>query len=89
MKEAGLGSLDIYHPLAKSNGKVFALAKTSKEANGSSNSKIHQFLSEIGVKALRTQVGKILGIATVSETREEYEKYIREKIYGQKELPFV
>jgi hypothetical protein len=79
----------IYHPLAKSNGKVFALAKTSKEANGSSNSKIHQFLSEIGVKALRTQVGKILGIATVSETREEYEKYIREKIYGQKELPFV
>jgi P63C domain len=79
----------IYHPLAKSNGKVFALAKSSKEANGTSNSKIHQFLSEIGVKALRTQVGKILGIATVSETREEYEKYIREKIYGQKELPFV
>lgn len=78
----------IYRPLAKSNGKVFALAKSSKQAYGEKGDKIHQFLSEIGVKALRTQVGKILGIATVSESREEYERYIREKIYGQQELPF-
>lgn len=78
----------IYKPLAKSNGKVFALAKSSKQLNGEKNDKIHQFLSEVGVKALRTQVGKITGIATVSETREEYEKYIAEKIYGQQSLPF-
>lgn len=76
----------IYRPLAKSNGKVFALAKSSKQANGDKGNKIHQFLSEIGVKALRTQVGKILGIAIVSDSREEYEKYIAEKIYGQKSL---
>lgn len=79
----------IYHPLARSNGKVFTLAKSSKQESGNVNDKIHQFLTEIGVKALRTQVGKILGIASVSETREEYEKFIREKIYGQKELPFM
>lgn len=78
----------IYKPLAKSNGKVFALAKSSKQANGEKGDKIHQFLSEIGVKALRTQVGKITGIATVSDTREEYEKYIAEKIYGQTSLKF-
>ena len=78
----------IYKPLAKSNGKVFNLAKTSKQENGDKSNKIHQFLSEIGVKALRTQVGKIMGIATVSETREEYEKFISEKVYGQKGLPF-
>ncbi|MDE2430247.1 MAG: hypothetical protein KGM99_16110 [Burkholderiales bacterium] len=78
----------IYKPLARSNGKVFKLAKDSKNENGESNSKIHQFLSEVGVKALRTQVGKILGIASVSDTREEYEKFIREKVYGQKDLPF-
>lgn len=78
----------IYKPLAKSNGKVFSLAKSSKQANGEKGDKIHQFLSEVGVKALRTQVGKITGIATVSETRAEYEKYISEKIYGQKSLPF-
>jgi len=78
----------IYKPLAKSNGKVFTLAKSSKLANGEKGDKIHQFLSEIGVKALRTQVGKITGIATVSDSREEYERYISEKIFGQKSLPF-
>jgi hypothetical protein len=76
----------IYKPLARSNGKVFDLAKSSKTANGDKNDKIHQFLSEVGVKALRTQVGKIMGIATVSESREEYERYIAEKIYGQASL---
>lgn len=79
----------IYKPLAKSNGKVFSLAKSSKQESGEKGDKIHQFLSEIGVKALRTQVGKILGIATVSDSREEYEKYISEKIYGQQGLPFA
>lgn len=78
----------IYKPLAKSNGKVFSLAKSSKQANGEKGDKIHQFLSEVGVKALRTQVGKITGIAIVSETRAEYESHIAEKIYGQKSLPF-
>lgn len=78
----------IYKPLAKSNGKVFELAKSRKQVNGEKNDKIHQFLSEIGVKALRTQVGKITGIATVSDSREEYERYIAEKVYGQRSLPF-
>ncbi|MCR6632925.1 MAG: P63C domain-containing protein [Magnetospirillum sp.] len=76
----------IYKPLAKSNGKVFSLAKSSKKTYGDKNDKIHQFLSEIGVKALRTQVGKILGIAMVSKDRDEYEKHIEEKIYGEKRL---
>lgn len=77
----------IYKPLANSHGKVFDLAKLNKAEKGEKGEKVHQFLSEIGVKALRTQVGKILGIATVSETREEYEKYISEKVYGQRTLP--
>ncbi len=78
----------IYKPLARSNGKVFSLAKSAKQANGEKTDKIHQFLSEIGVKALRTQVGKITGIATVSESREQYEGFISEKIYGQQPLRF-
>ncbi len=78
----------IYKPLARSNGKVFSLAKSSKQVHGEKNDKIHQFLSEIGVKALRTQVGKILGIATVSDNRDQYERFIAEKIYGQASLPF-
>lgn len=78
----------IYKPLANSYGKVFNLAKSSKSSHGEKGDKIHQFLSEVGVKALRTQVGKIMGIATVSDTREQYEKYISEKIYGQQPLAF-
>ncbi len=77
----------IYRPLANSQGKVFDIAKNSKATNGERGDKIHQFLSEIGVKALRTQVGKIMGIASVSESREEYEKYITEKVFGQRTLP--
>lgn len=77
----------IYRPLANSHGKVFDLARSSKSTNGEKGDKIHQFLSEVGVKALRTQVGKIMGIATVSESREEYERYISEKVYGQRPLP--
>lgn len=77
----------IYRPLANSHGKVFDLAKSCKASNGERNDKIHQFLSEIGVKALRTQVGKIIGIASVSDTREEYEKFISEKVFGQRPLP--
>ncbi|MCN8055626.1 hypothetical protein MLV34_04810, partial [Escherichia coli] len=73
-------------PLARSEGKVFNLAKTSKEEKGSKNDKIHQFLSEVGVKALRTQIGKVTGIAMVSDTREEYEKYIDEKVIGQRTI---
>ena len=76
----------IYKPLAKSSGKVFNLAKLSKQENGEKGEKIHQFLSEIGVKALRTQVGKIIGIASVSRSREDYERYIDEQIHGQASL---
>lgn len=76
----------IYKPLAKSAGKVFKLAKASKQENGVSRDKIHMFLSEIGVKALRTQVGRIMGIASVSRTREEYERHISEQIHGQRSL---
>lgn len=78
----------IYKPLARSQGKVFSLAKASKQANGESGDKIHMFLSEIGVKALRTQIGKITGIATVSENRAQYERFITEKIHGQTSLDF-
>lgn len=76
----------IYKPLARSHGKVFNLARSSKQTNGEKGDKIHMFLSEIGVKALRTQIGKITGIAIVSDTREEYERYIADKVYGQQSL---
>jgi hypothetical protein len=43
--------------------------------------RLHQFLSDIGVKALRQHVGQLLGIAQVSRDPNEYEGHVR-KIFG-------
>jgi hypothetical protein len=45
------------------------------------HARLHQFLSVVGVKALRTHLGQLLGIAQISEDREEYEKHVK-KIFG-------
>jgi AraC-like DNA-binding protein len=42
---------------------------------------LHQFLSVVGVKALRTHLGQLLGIAQISEDRGKYEKHVK-KVFG-------
>jgi hypothetical protein len=72
----------VYTPLARSKGKVLELTREQRSAApGARHKKLHQFLSEIGVKALRTQLGQTLGIAQVSEDQVQYEKNIR-KVFG-------
>jgi hypothetical protein len=44
--------------------------------------RLHQFLSDIGVKALRQHLGELLGIAQVSPDPNEYEGHVR-GIFGQ------
>lgn len=63
----------IYKPLAKSKGVVFELGKQSRDENGSRRDKIHQFLSEVGDKALRHDIDKVVGMASMSETNDQYE----------------
>ena len=48
---------------------------------GKKSTKLHQFLSEVGVKAFRQHLGKLLGIARISSTKEEYEDHFQ-KIFG-------
>jgi hypothetical protein len=48
--------------------------------------KLHQFLSEIGVKALRTHLGQVLGIARISRTKEEYERHINQLFGDEPDL---
>ncbi|NYH12977.1 P63C domain-containing protein [Paraburkholderia bryophila] len=79
----------VYHPLARSNGKVLELARTSKAKSGDSNRKLHQFLSEIGTKALRTHLGQLLGIARISKDSEEYEQHVRTLFGDQREFDFA
>jgi hypothetical protein len=64
----------VYRPLAKSNGKILKLTKEQRQNSRSRWKRLHQFLSEIGVKALRTHLGQLLGIARISKTRQQYER---------------
>jgi hypothetical protein len=71
----------VYKPLAHSNGKIFDLTKSSRSNSEQGYKKLHQFLSEIGVKALRSHLGQLLGIARISDDKDEYERHFM-KLFG-------
>lgn len=76
----------VYIPLAHSNGKILELARAQKLAGADRYAKLHQFLSEVGVKALRTHLGQLLGIAQISGSKAEYERHVRKVFGGQQNL---
>lgn len=76
----------VYYPLAKSNGKLFALLKALKARGGDRQKKLFQFLNDIGARALRMQLGRVLEMAESSPDRTTYEKKIVERFGGQQEL---
>lgn len=77
----------VYWPLARSNGKILQLTQVQRERSAERYKKLHQFLSEIGVKALRQQLGQLLGIARISSDREQYEGFVQ-KLFGQQQDMF-
>ncbi|EDU9526707.1 hypothetical protein QD98_004801 [Salmonella enterica subsp. enterica] len=82
-----LTNMQIYVPLAKSKGKILEQIRASRDENGKQSDKLHLFLSEIGVKALRQHIGKLLGVAAMSDNKEEYEAGI-EKVFGRMKPEF-
>ncbi len=78
----------IYTPLAKSNGKILALVRAQKAKGGDRKKKLFQFLSEIGARALRIQLGRVLEMAESSKDRTEYERKITDRFGDQKEFNF-
>lgn len=78
----------VYIPLARSNGKILALTRAQKAASDDRRAKLFQFLSEVGVKALRTHLGQLLGIAQVSDDREAYERNVSKVFGGQQVIGF-
>lgn len=72
----------VYNPLARSNGKILELTRAQRARSAERHKKLHQFLSEIGVKVLRTHLGQLLGIAQISKNRGEYERFV-EKVFGR------
>ena len=77
----------VYKPLARSNGKVLDLTRLLRSQSGERYKKLHQFLSEIGVKALRIHLGQLLGIAQVSRNRTEYEERVDSVFGDEPRLP--
>jgi hypothetical protein len=71
----------VWWPLASSSGHILSLTRAQKAARQERSKKLHQFLSEVGVKALRQHLGQLLGIAQVSNDKAEYEKHVR-RIFG-------
>lgn len=77
----------VYTPLARSNGKILELTRGKRTERDEPHKKLHQFLSEVGVKALRTHLGRLLGLAEASKTRSDYEDHVKRVFGVQLELP--
>jgi hypothetical protein len=79
----------IYHPLAQSSGKLYALLKALKARGGNRQKKLFQFLNGIGARALRMHLGRVLEMAESSPNKLAYEKKIVDRFGGQQELELV
>lgn len=78
----------IYTPLAKSNGKILELTRAEKANDGDRKKKLFQFLSEIGTRALRMHLGRVLEMAEDAADQDAYEKKVAKRFGGQQMLDF-
>ncbi len=79
----------IYHPLAQSSGKLLKLLQVLREKDGTRQKKLFQFLSEVGARALRMHLGRVLEMAESSNSETEYESKVKTRFGDQKELNLV
>jgi hypothetical protein len=62
------------------------LVRALKADGGDRKKKLFQFLNELGARALRIQIGRVLEMTESSATHIEYENKIAERFGGQTEL---
>ncbi len=79
----------IYVPLAKSSGKLLGLLRALKARGGDRQKKLFQFLNDIGARALRMQLGRVLEMAESSPDKQSYERKIVQRFGGQQEFEFL
>lgn len=72
----------IYWTLAKSEGRIQELLIAQRASKEEWKKRLHQFLSEIGKKALHRHLGKIMGIMDLSSSKDEYEVNL-DKVFGK------
>lgn len=85
-KEMHLTVDHIYYPLAKSNGKLLELLRIAKTSGEDRGKKLFQFLNEVGTRALRMQLGRVLEMAESSPDKRTYEAKIILRFGGQLSL---
>lgn len=79
----------IYFPLAKSSGRLLELLRAVRANDGNRQKKLFQFLNEVGARALRMQLGRVLEMCESSGDKQTYERKIVERFGGQQELDFL
>ena len=79
----------IYGPLAQSRGKIVDLLRVEKAKGEDRSKKLFQFLSDIGTRALRMHMGRVLEMAESARTSHEYERRVAERFGGQGELDLI
>lgn len=80
----------IYYPLAKSQGKLLELLKALRAKDGEQKRYLFQFLNDIGARALRIHIGRILEMAeSANGDAAAYESKFNERFGDQGELEFV
>ena len=79
----------VYHPLAKSSGKILNLLRALKAKDEDRQKKLFQFLNDVGTRALRMHLGRVVEMAESSETKDEYERKIATRFGGQRELDLL
>lgn len=82
-KEMHLTVDHVYYPLAKSDGRLLRLLRNAKKSGGDRNKKLFQFLNEVGARALRMQLGRVLEMAESSPDKRAYEEKIIQRFGGQ------
>lgn len=78
----------IYYPLAKSSGRILELLRALRD-NDPEKKKLFQFLNEVGTRALRMHMGRILEMAESSKSAEEYEEKFVTRFGGQQEMELL
>lgn len=78
----------VYYPLAKSHGKILELLRANKAQGGDRRKRLFQFLNDIGTRALRMHMGRLLEMAESSQDRDKYERRFNERFGDQPELNF-
>lgn len=78
----------IYYPLAKSRGRILDLLRALRDRDPNKK-KLFQFLNEVGTRAMRMHMGRILEMAESSATKLEYEAKFNKRFGDQQELDLI